>query len=88
MGLWHTNGSPNLGQKTRPYINQQKKKKEKTCKIVNFAVPLNHRIKLKEIEKKDMYLDLAIELKKNLWNMKVTIIPIVIGAFGTVTIGL
>ena len=30
------------------------------------------------------YLDLARELKK-LWNMKVTIIPIVIGAFGTVT---
>ena len=33
------------------------------------------------------YLDLARELKK-LWNMKVTIIPIVIGAFGTVTKGL
>ena len=28
------------------------------------------------------YLDLARELK-NLWNMKVTIVPIVIGAFGT-----
>ena len=37
--------------------------------------------------KKDKYLDLARELKK-LWNMKVTIIPIVIGAFGTVTKGL
>ena len=33
------------------------------------------------------YLDLARELKK-LWNMKVTIIPIVIGALGTVTKGL
>ncbi len=33
------------------------------------------------------YLDLARELKK-LWNMKVTIIPIVIGAFGSVTKGL
>ena len=33
---------------------------------------------------RDKYLDLARELKK-LWNMKVTIIPIVIGAFGTVT---
>ena len=30
------------------------------------------------------YLNLARELKK-LWNMKVTIIPILIGAFGTVT---
>ena len=34
-----------------------------------------------------MYLDLARRLKK-LWNMKVTIILIVIGAFGTVTKGL
>ena len=60
------------------------KKKKKTCKIVNFAVPADHRIKLKECEKKDKYLDLARELKK-LWNLQVTIIPIVIGAFGTVT---
>ena len=41
-------------------------------------------MKLKECEKKDKYLDLARELKK-LWNMKVTIVPIVIGAFGTIT---
>ena len=33
------------------------------------------------------YLDLARELKK-LWNMKVTIVLIVIGAFGTITKGL
>ena len=36
---------------------------------------------------KDKYLDVARELKK-LWNMKLTIIPIVIGAFDTVTKGL
>ena len=62
-------------------------KKKKICKIVDFAAPANHRIKLKECEKRDKYLDLARELKK-LWNMAVTIIPIVIGAFGTVTKGL
>ena len=33
------------------------------------------------------YLNLARELKK-LWNMKVTIIPIGIGALGTITKGL
>ena len=27
-GLWYTSGSPNLGQKTRPYNNQRKKKKK------------------------------------------------------------
>ena len=51
---------------------------------MDFAVPADHRIKLKECEKKDKYLDLVRELKK-LWNMKVTIILIVIGTFGTVT---
>ena len=54
--------------------------------MVDFAVPADNRIKLKESEKKDKYLVLARELKKKkLWNMKVTIIPIVTGAFGTVT---
>ena len=62
-------------------------KKKRTCKIVDFAVPADHRIKMKECEKKDKYLDLAKELKK-LWNMQVTIIPIVISAFGTLTKGL
>ena len=31
---------------------------------MDFTVPADHRIKLKEIEKKDKYLDLAWELKK------------------------
>ena len=61
-------------------------KKKRACKIVDFAVPADHRIKLKECEKKDKFLNLAREWKK-LWNMKVTIIPIVIGEFGTVTKG-
>ena len=55
-------------------------------KNVGFAVLADHRIQLKEYEKRDRYYDLARELKK-LWNMKVTIIPIVIGAFGMVTKG-
>ena len=58
----------------------------RTSKIVDFAVSADHRIKLKKCEKKDKYSDLARELKK-LWNVQVTIILIVIGAFGTVTKG-
>ena len=71
MGLWHTHGSPNLNQKTRPNNNQQKKKKREreNLQIVDFAVPADRRIKLKESEKKDKYLDLSRELKK-LWSMK------------------
>ena len=51
---------------------------------MDFNVPADHRVKLKESEKKDKYLDLAREFKK-LWNVKPTIIPIVTGALGTVT---
>ena len=39
-------------------------KKERICKIVYFAVPVDRRINLKESEKKDKYLDLGRELKK------------------------
>ena len=43
--------------------NKKRKKKEKrkkrTYKIVKFAVPADYRIKPKESEKKDKYLDLA-----------------------------
>ena len=54
---------------------------------MGFAVPDDRIIKLKESEKKNKYFNLAMELKK-LWNMKMTIIPIVIGAFGRVSKGL
>ena len=66
----------------RPDLIIINKRKKKICKIVDFALPADHRIKLKEYEKRDKYLDFARELKK-LWNMKVTIIPI-----GMVTKGL
>ena len=39
-------------------------KRKRTCKIIDFAVPADHRIKLKGREKKYKYLDLARELKK------------------------
>ena len=56
----------------------------------DFDIQTDHLIsarRLKECEKRDKYLGLAREWKK-LWNMKVIIISIVIGAFGTVTKGL
>ena len=83
LRFWDKNLS-NLGLTTRPSDSQQKKR---TCRIVDFAIPADHWVKLKESEKRDKYLDLARELKK-LWNLKVTVIPIVIGALGTITKGL
>ena len=32
--------------------------------MVNFAIPANHRVKIKENEKRDKYLDFVRELKK------------------------
>ena len=46
---------------SRPDLIVINKKKKKTCKIVNFAAPADHRIKLKESEKRDKYLNLAME---------------------------
>ena len=63
------------------------KKKKRIWRIVDLAVSVNHRVKLKECEKRDKYVDLAKKLKK-LWNMEVVIIPIVIGALSTITKGL
>ena len=60
-------------------------KKKRTCRNVDFP-GWPQRI-FKEREKMDKFLDLAKEVKK-LRNMKVTVIPIVIGTVRTVTKGL
>ena len=44
---------------------------------MDFSVHIDHRVKMKESEKKYQCLKLARELKKKLWNIKVTIIPII-----------
>ena len=38
-------------------------KKKKPSRIVNFAVSVDHWVKIKEKEKRDKYLDFARELK-------------------------
>ena len=53
---------------------------------MDFTTPADHRVKLKENELKDKFLDFARELIK-LWNMKLTVI-LLTGALGTVTKGL
>ena len=61
LGFWRKNGSLNLGQTNKPHNNQQKK--ERTCKIEDFALSADHRLKLKENKKKEKYLDLAMDLE-------------------------
>ena len=72
--------SPNIGQTTRHSDSWQKKR---TWWTVDFAILADYKLKIKESKKRDKSLDLTGELKK-LWNMKVTVIPIVIGAPRTI----
>ena len=57
-------------------------KKHHKCQIIDFAIPYEIRIDDKEVEKIEKYLDLARERKK-VWNMKVIVAPLVVGALGT-----
>ena len=81
-----------------PYYNiiensqNTEKSPEETCCYPDSSVrpPANADVKNSqgvENEKRERYLDLVRELEK-LWNMKVTVIPIIIGALGTVPKGL
>ena len=58
-------------------------KKERSCKIIDFAVPGDSRIQEKEKDKIEKYQDLGRELQK-IWNVKVKIIPLVVGSLGAI----
>ena len=58
-------------------------KKERSCNILDFAVPGDSRIEEKEKDKIEKYQDLGRELQKR-WNVKVKIIPLVVGALGAI----
>ena len=57
-------------------------KKERSCKIIDFPVP-GDRIEEKEKDKIEKYQELGRELQK-IWNVKVKIIPLVIGSLGAI----
>ena len=51
---------------------------------MDFTIPVDHRLKMIESEKKAKYLNLTREMKKKkTWSMKMTVIPNVISAFFT-----
>jgi hypothetical protein len=64
-----------------------KNKKEKTCILVDVAIPADRNVTQKEAEKKLKYKSLCIEIKR-MWNMKCMIMLVIIGANGIVTKGL
>lgn len=58
-------------------------KQARTCQLIDVACPADRKVIEKEEEKIEKYRDLAREVAK-LWNVKVKIIPVVIGALGTI----
>ena len=61
-----------------------KNKKEKTCTLIDVAIPADRNVVQKEAEKKLKYKSLCKEIQR-MWNLKCRIIPIIIGATGIVT---
>ena len=83
--LWnqavHTDGEVTAN---RPNIIIKNKIKEKTCTLVDVAIPADRNVVQKEVETKLKYKSLCIE-KQRMWNLKCTILPVIIGAIGIVT---
>ena len=52
-----------------------------------MTVPCDKNVSIKEMEKKSKYKDLEIEIQR-MWKMKTVVIPIVIGALGTIRKGM
>ncbi len=60
-------------------------KGERKCTIIDIAVPGDSRTSDKEKEKVDKYQDLKREIKR-IWNMRsVIVVPVIVGALGSVT---
>jgi len=61
-----------------------KNNKEKRCTLIDVAIPADRNVVQKEAEKKLKYKNSCIEIQR-MWNLKCTIIPVIIGATGIVT---
>ena len=61
-----------------------KNNKEETCTLIDVAIPADRNVVQKEAEKKLKYNSLCIEIER-MWNLKCTILPVIIGATGIVT---
>ena len=58
-------------------------KKERSCKIIDFAVSGDNKIEEKEKDKIEKYQDLERDLQK-IWYVRVKVIPLVVGSLGAI----
>ena len=59
-------------------------KNERSCKIIDFEVPGDRRIEEEEKDKIEKFQDLGTELQKIRNDVKVKIIPLVVGSLGAI----
>ena len=59
-------------------------KEKRECKIIDIAFPGDQNIRVEKLEKITKYQDLRLQVLK-LWNVKSTVISVVVGALGTVS---
>jgi len=62
-------------------------KQEKTCLLIDTAIPDDSNFNTKENEKLNKGNDLEIEISR-MWKVRTKIVPITIGALGTIKQGL
>jgi len=55
-----------------------------TCMLIDVAITGDRNVIKKEAEKILTYKDLTIEIQR-MWNLKTKVIPVIIGATGTIT---
>ena len=61
--------------------------KQGTCMLIDVAVPADINVIKKEAEYILKYKDLIIEIQ-HMWNVKAKVIPVIIGAIGTISVPL
>jgi hypothetical protein len=62
-------------------------KKEKTCLLINTAIPDYSNFNIKETEKLSKYKDLETEVNR-MWKVRTKTVPLIIGALETIKKGL
>ena len=64
-----------------------KDKQEKTCMLIDMAIPSDRNTPVRVAEKLTKYKDLEIDITK-MWGLKTITVPVVIGALGVVKKGI
>jgi hypothetical protein len=64
--------------------NNNSNNKRRACMLIDVAISGDRNVINKEAEKILKYKDLTIEIQR-MWNVKTKVIPIIIGATGTIS---